>query len=205
MNDGLKTGGLEPLVGSIAACKDGELVTRLALGCRRSMDEIDLRHSCAMRGVAARICGPADADDIVQDVLARLWRTPLRFDARRGSLRSFLLMQTHGRAIDTGRSSTARRNREALTLAGLPSISPAADAEFDSWAGTDHVVGLLGCLLPAEREAIALAFFEGHTYAEAAALLAEPEGTIKGRIRSGLSRMRAACELDPTLTTAAVV
>ncbi len=134
---------------------------------------------------------PARAEEIVQEVFVRLWNEPERFDPDRGSLRSFLLAQTHGRAVDLLRSDTARRNREdrdarAAAEAGY-------DVEHEVWdlAVADQVREAVVALPEEERRAIELAYFGGRTYREVAAELGAPEGTIKSRIRAGLRRMRA--------------
>jgi len=126
----------------------------------------------------------------VQEVFLRLWNEPERYDPARGTLRSYLLAQTHGRAVDLLRSEGARRAREerearATATAGY-------DVEHEVWdlATADQVRQAIERLPAAERQCIALAYFGGHTYREVAAQLAEPEGTVKSRIRAGLRRLR---------------
>ena len=122
----------------------------------------------------------------------RLWNLPDRFDAARGSLRTYLLTQTHGLSVDVIRAEAARRAREERD-ARLTSES-SYDLEREVWDLTqaEYVRDALGRLSEGERRAIELAYFGGHTYREVAVLLGEPEGTVKSRIRSGLGRLRAA-------------
>jgi RNA polymerase sigma-70 factor (ECF subfamily) len=156
-----------------------------------ALAEVFRRHSGAVFGLAKRVLGdPSRAEEIVQEVFVRLWNEPERFDPERGSLRSFLLAQTHGRAVDVLRSDTSRRNREdrearAAAEAGY-------DLEHEVWdlAVADRVREAVVALPDDERRAIELAYFGGRTYREVAVALGAPEGTIKSRIRAGLKRMR---------------
>jgi len=150
------------------------------------------RHAGAVYGLAKRLLGnQAQAEEIVQEIFLRIWNQPERFDPERGSLRSFLLTQTHGRAVDLLRSESARRRREERDAA--EPRPPVADIDRELWnlALTEHVRQALGALHEGEREAIELAYFGGHTYREVAVMLGEAEGTIKSRIRMGLKRLRA--------------
>jgi RNA polymerase sigma-70 factor (ECF subfamily) len=123
-------------------------------------------------------------------VFLRLWNDPERFDPARGSLRSYLLAQCHGRSVDLLRSETARRRREEKDL--RRTAEGGYDLEREVWdlALAEHVRSALDKLPEGEREAIRLAYLGGHTYREVAVLLDEPEGTVKSRIRSGLKRLR---------------
>ncbi len=151
------------------------------------------RHAGGAFGLALRITGDRVlAEEVVQEVFLRLWNEPERFDPARGSLRSFLLANTHGRAVDLVRAETARRSREERSARRTP--GPGYDLEREVWDLTlaGHVRDALVRLTPDERAAIELAYFGGHTYREVAALLDTPEGTVKSRIRTGLGRLREA-------------
>ncbi len=130
------------------------------------------------------------AEEVVQEVFVRLWNEPNRFDPERGTLRSFLLAHTHGRAVDMIRSDASRRNREEKEA--RQQADGGYDIAHEVWdiALAGHVRDAMETLQPGEREAIELAYFGGLTYKEAAAQLGEPEGTVKSRIRSGLKRLR---------------
>ena len=130
------------------------------------------------------------AEEIVQDVFLRLWNDPERFDPGRGSLRAYLLAQTHGRAVDLLRAEVARKHREERDARRTP--VPADDLEREVWELTlaEQVRGALEQRSSDERDAIGLAYFGGHSYREVASLLGAPEGTVKSRIRSGLGRLR---------------
>ena len=120
----------------------------------------------------------------------RLWQQPERFEPRRGSLRAFLLKQAHRRAIDLLRSEATRRGRESADLDRPTDAGVDVEAAALARVAGQDLWQLLCSLHDGERDAIALAYFSGHTYREVASLLQEPEGTVKNRIRSGLARLR---------------
>lgn len=172
---------------------DAQLVVAIGRFRHDALSEVYRRHAPAAFGLARRIVGDrALAEEVVQEVFLRLWNTPDRFDAARGSLRTYLLTQTHGRSVDVVRAEAARRTREERE-ARLSSES-GSDIEREVWdlAQAEHVRQALEQLRDGERRAIELAYFGGHTYREVAVLLGEPEGTVKSRIRSGLGRLRDA-------------
>jgi RNA polymerase sigma-70 factor (ECF subfamily) len=171
---------------------DATLVVAVGRYSESALAELYRRHAGSVLGLARRLLGDQTlAEEVVQEVFLRLWRSPEKFDPQRGSLRSFLLAQTHGRAIDLLRSERARRLREEREAMVTPEES--YDIEREVWDLTvaERVRQALETLTPDERRAIELAYFGGHTYREVAAILDEPEGTIKSRIRVGLRRMRA--------------
>jgi RNA polymerase sigma-70 factor (ECF subfamily) len=179
--------------GELRYASDAQLVVAIGRFRHDALSEVYRRHAPAVFGLARRIVGDrALAEEVVQEVFLRLWNTPDRFDAARGSLRTYLLTQTHGRSVDVVRAEAARRAREKRE-ARLSSES-GSDIEREVWDLTqaEHVREALEGLRDGERRAIELAYFGGHTYREVAVLLGEPEGTVKSRIRSGLGRLRDA-------------
>jgi RNA polymerase sigma-70 factor, ECF subfamily len=184
----------EASVGSdISSASDASLVISISRWEEEGLAEVYRRHGGAVYGLARRLLMNVQvAEEVVQDIFLRLWSNPQRFDPARGSLRSFLLTQTHGRAVDLLRSDGSRRLREErdarqTAVAGY-------DIEHEVWDLTvaQQLREVVTALPAPERAAIELAYFGGHTYREVATILAEPEGTIKGRIRSGLQRMHGA-------------
>jgi RNA polymerase sigma-70 factor, ECF subfamily len=170
---------------------DAQLVTSIARYSEAALAEVYRRHGGAVYGLARRVLiSTAEAEDVTQEIFLRLWNDPDRFDSSRGSLRSFLLAQAHGRAVDSVRSLTARRRRE-VQEAQLTATS-SYDLEHEVWdlALEDRVAKALDELPGEERRAIELAYFKGYTYVEVAQSLGQPEGTIKSRIRNGMQRMR---------------
>ena len=172
---------------------DARLVTSIARYSEVALAEAYRRHGRAVYGLARRVLqDAAEAEDVTQEVFLRLWREPDRFDPERGSLRSFLLAQAHGRAVDAVRSTSSRRAREAREAARTARAG--YDMQHEAWdlALADQVASAMGGLSDDERRAIELAYFEGHTYREVAQVLDQPEGTVKSRIRSGMRRLRDA-------------
>jgi RNA polymerase sigma-70 factor (ECF subfamily) len=170
---------------------DAALVVSIGRYHEDALAEVYRRHAGAVFALARRLLADRTlAEEIVQEVFLRLWNDPDRFDPDRGSLRSYLLAQCHGRSVDLIRSESSRRRREEkeLTLAAEAGY----DLEHEVWdmAVADRVKSTLKTLPEGEREAVLLAYFGGHTYREVADLLGTPEGTVKSRIRSGLKRMR---------------
>jgi len=177
-----------------ADASDTTLVLAIARFEQLALAEAYRRHAGAVFGLARRLLGAqALAEEIVQEVFLRLWNQPDRFDPDRGSLRSFLLAHAHGRSVDLLRSDQARRRREERDERAVRTTARGDyDVEHQVWdmALADHVRTALGTLPAGEREAIELAYFGGKTYREVAVELGTAEGTVKGRIRSGLRRLR---------------
>lgn len=172
-------------------CIDNALVARVVERDKTALEKLYLRHAHAILSLARRIVwDDAVAEDVVQDVFVDFWLRPSRFEARRSSLRSFLLLQTRSRSIESIRSDCARRRRE--DLAARQNVATLAGLDASLIRSDEHRVvrNSLELLPPREREAIALAFFGGLTYREVAEELRQPEGTIKSRIRSGLERVK---------------
>jgi len=174
---------------------DAELMDCVAAGRSEALAEIVARHGSVMSAVAARAIGESGRD-VVQDVLARLWQSPTRFEAARGPLRSFLLLQVRRRAIDVLRTDSSRRAREERDEQSERRTSSPESSALDVLYSHETLGTLLDNLAPEEREPISLAFFDGYTYREVAAMLGLPEGTIKSRIRAGLRRLRAGLVTD---------
>jgi RNA polymerase sigma-70 factor (ECF subfamily) len=171
---------------------DAQLVTSIARYSEVALAEAYHRHGGAVFGLAKRVLqNLTEAEDVTQEVFLRLWNQPDRFDPDRGSLRSFLLAQAHGRAVDAVRSSSSRRARESRDA--MRTAEAAYDMQHEVWdlAVADQVAHAMGELPDEERRAIELAYFDGRTYREVARLLDQPEGTVKSRIRNGMRRMRA--------------
>ncbi len=170
---------------------DANLVVAVGRWHQHALAEVYRRHGGAVHSLARRIIrSDPPAEEVTQEVFLDLWRHPEKFDAQRGTLRSFLLARTHGKSVDYVRSEMARRKREERNSRETATAGYDIDREVWDMAVADQVQDALGALPVELREPIELAYFGGHTYREVATMLDEPEGTVKSRIRSGLSRLR---------------
>jgi RNA polymerase sigma-70 factor (ECF subfamily) len=168
---------------------DIALVVRIGRGDRDALAEVYRRYGANAHAPARAVCSTR-ADDVVHDIFLRLWQQPSRFDPERGSLRTYLMMEAHGRAVDLVRNDAARRSRDTSELAVAPRKAP--DVEMTVLAALDaaDLSDRLSALPNGEREAIAVAYYGGFTYKQVAERLGLAEGTVKSRIRAGLRRLR---------------
>jgi RNA polymerase sigma-70 factor (ECF subfamily) len=132
------------------------------------------------------------ARDITQEVFAYFWEKPDRVDLGQGSLRAYLSVLAHRRAVDEVRRHEARARAE--TASGPPQEEEGPETQVvaeaaRSWQGK-RVSELLGTLPAEQREAVRLAYYEGLTYVQVASKLGIPEGTAKYRLRAALTRLR---------------
>jgi RNA polymerase sigma-70 factor (ECF subfamily) len=170
---------------------DAHLVVAIGRWRQEALAEAYRRHAGAVFALASRVLANRTlAEEVVQEVFLRLWHHADRFDPERGSLRSWLLAQTHGRAVDLLRSETARRGREEREQRVRAEAGYDLEHEVADLVVADQVRAALEQLPREERRAIELAYFKGLTYREVAAALDQPEGTVKSRIRAGLKRLR---------------
>lgn len=175
----------------IEGWSDGALVLAIARWRQEALEEAYRRHASGVFALARRLLvDRALAEEVVQEVFIRLWYEAERFDPERGSLRAFLLTQAHGRSIDLLRSETARRRREEREARSTETVTEDSTDRLERLDLSETVRSALERLPKPQRVAIELAYFGGKTYREVASVLKEPEGTVKSRIRSGLSQLR---------------
>ncbi len=153
------------------------------------------RHVDAAFSLALRICRQRSlAEDVVQEAFLSLWRSGARYDRHRGSVRTWTLGIVHNRAIDALRRK-AVRDRGIVHEEGIEERVPARERTELEFARRDEARELRDAMqqLPAEQSrVIELAYFGGLTHQEIAQKLDTPVGTVKGRMRLGLQKMRAA-------------
>jgi RNA polymerase sigma-70 factor (ECF subfamily) len=176
---------------------DRQTVARLVRGDADALRELYERYARPVYSLAARILrDQSDAEDIVQEVFAQAWRQAARYDAARGTVAGWLLMQARSRAIDRLRGRQSRPDQPGVdpaTVAGAdPHNTPDLQAVHSEEVG--RVRRALGELPLLQRTAIELAYYEGLTHTEIAARLELPLGTVKTRIRQGLLKLRDAME-----------
>ncbi|HTL86122.1 MAG TPA: sigma-70 family RNA polymerase sigma factor [Acidimicrobiia bacterium] len=175
------------------AADDATLARAVLDGDEPALAELYRRHGGTALALARRVLNDRVlAEEVVQEVFVRLWRDPARYDPERGSMRAWLCAQVHGRSVDLLRAESARRSREERDAFRSPTIDDDLERAVFELSEGEAVRRALESLSEGERRAIELAYFGGHTYREVAALLEQPEGTVKSRIRSGLLRLRAA-------------
>ena len=162
------------------------------------------RHCDAAYSLAYRMCGRAAmAEDIAQEAFVSLWRSGARYDPVRGSVRTWVLSTVRNRALDAFRRDTAKQGRD-VTDDGLAERAQAperTDTEVERREQARQVRGALGTLPADQRQVIELAYFGGFSHSEIAQLLSLPAGTVKGRMRLGLGRLKVAMSESAGLIT----
>ncbi len=178
----------------LATCADEELMLRVRDGDSRAFAMIFDRHSSAAYSLAYRMAGRRGAaDDIVQEAFLSLWKASGRYDAQRGSVRTFILGIVHNRAIDALRRSTVHESRRASDE-GIEERFAAVERTEAEVARRDEAAEVRSALdeLPDDQQkVIELAYFGGFTHTEIAEMIDTPLGTVKGRMRLGLEKLRA--------------
>jgi RNA polymerase sigma-70 factor, ECF subfamily len=151
------------------------------------------RHSGIAYSLAYRIVGErAAAEDVTQEAFVSIWRSGARYDLARGSVRSWTLGIVRNRAIDALRSASGRGAKLAFddsVLEQRPS-GDLTDAEALRRETASEIRGALDGLPGEQSKVIELAYFGGFSHSEIAAMLSLPLGTVKGRMRLGLERIR---------------
>ena len=177
------------------------LVARMAAGDEEAIGEVFDRYGGFVFGIARRVARSTPiAEDVVQEVLVSLWHHPERFDPGRGSLRAYLGVQAHRRAVDALRSDGRRKLREEQCVVPQSTSGPYGADEMDAATVAEVVRSALARLPDEQREAVELAFWKGHTYLEVAEQLGIPPGTAKSRLRLAQSKLRqwlAPLEMEP--------
>ena len=173
---------------------DRHIVERIAVRDQQALREAYDLYAGHVNGVAIGILKDRDlAADITQEVFVRLWERFERYDPDRGSLKSFLQMDAHGRSIDLLRSRRAAQAREMADHQKQASTPTAGTEELAMESVQASTVRSALMTLPDEqRTPIAMAFFDGYSYRDVADILGVPEGTIKSRIRTGMRRLHMA-------------
>jgi RNA polymerase sigma-70 factor, ECF subfamily len=153
------------------------------------------QHADSARALASRLLyDRCEAEDVVQDVFLTLWRRPERFDADRGTGRAWLLTVVRNRSMDHLRRRSVRpREDMADFFERLPDPHPRDVLEELEVGARDAALWrLVDSLPPTQASLIRRAFVDGHTHQEIADELGLPLGTVKGRIRLGLEKLRNA-------------
>ena len=190
-----------------AGLADEDLISLVASADARAFAALYDRHSRAAYWLAYRTTGGRQAaEDLTQDAFLKVWRSAGGYRPERGSVRTWILSIVHNRGIDGFRSASSRRRTQekAETEAvALAERHEPGEAFAEAWRGyrRERLREALGALPREQREAVALAHLHGRTQTEIAVQLGLPLGTVKGRMRLGLKKLRehlVAGELAPT-------
>jgi RNA polymerase sigma-70 factor (ECF subfamily) len=173
----------------------------IALAQRGEIEAFELlyeRHKGPAYALARRITGSdGNADDVVQETFVSVWRAIERYDPRRASVRTWLMRIVHRRAIDQLRSSIVHSKRRAEgegLVDDLTASEPVPEATALANEQTIEVREALSELPDDQRKVIELSYFSGFSQSEIAEITDQPLGTVKGRMRLGLEKMRANLE-----------
>jgi RNA polymerase sigma factor (sigma-70 family) len=175
--------------------QDGQLVQLVAERDAGALEVLYDRYGKVAYSLARRILtDEVLAQDVVQEVFLSLWRDARRFDAGRGTLATYLLSMTHHRAVDVVRreENLRRRRTSDEVLEFHPDPAPGVEAEAEAAERRAEVRAALAQLPPAQREALALAYFGGYTQREVATLVGVPLGTVKTRMAAGMRKLKEA-------------
>jgi RNA polymerase sigma-70 factor (ECF subfamily) len=172
---------------------DEEAMQLVGDGNPRAFELIYDRHGGAAFSLAYRMVGNrVAAEDIIQEAFLSIWRSRMRYDRSRGSVRTWVLGIVHNRAIDALRRG-ALHDRRQETLDGVEERHEAperTDVEAARREEARSVQTALETLPDDQRRTIELAYFGGFTHSQIAELLDQPIGTVKGRMRLGLDKLR---------------
>jgi RNA polymerase sigma-70 factor (ECF subfamily) len=177
---------------------DSATIARCAAGCSASLELLYDRHAATCLGHARSVLRDTDhAEDAVQEAFLDLWRHAHRYDARQCSVRSWLLMLTHRKAVDRVRSEQLRRTTQLGPQDDRPDAAPSPDLQALTAVLGEQVRDALARLPHVKREALVLAYWGGYTQREIAALTDAPLGTVKTRMYCALKDLHAVLSRPP--------
>jgi RNA polymerase sigma-70 factor, ECF subfamily len=178
---------------ALQSLADEELMSLVAKGQARAFETIYERHGGAAFSLAYRMCGSRSlAEDVAQEAFLSIWRAGGRYDRARGSVRTWVLGIVHNRAVDALRRMVVHERRRASDE-GIEERFEARERTEVEAARREEAETIRAMLdaLPAEQSrVIELAYFGGFTHSEIAEMLGAPIGTVKGRMRLGLEKLR---------------
>ena len=172
---------------------DEDLISVVEAGDAEAFATLYDRHSRAAFSLAHRMMGERQAaEDLAQDAFIKVWRGAASYRAERGSVRTWILSIVHNRGIDQLRSQASRRRTQDKIEASAPRSQP-SEAFTETWRNSqrDQVREALNTLPQGQLKILELAYFSGYTHVEIADLMGLPLGTVKGRMRLGLKKIRA--------------
>jgi RNA polymerase sigma-70 factor, ECF subfamily len=174
---------------------DEELISAICKGEEYAIEMLYERYHRYAYSLAYRILrDPLAAEDIVQDAFLSIWRKASSYQVQHGSVHSWLQAIVHHRAIDKVRAA-AHRDQQWTPLLTDNDQDPASeqpDVWEQTWQGEQHriILSVLDQIPAEQRMVIELAYFGGYTHAEISEQCHIPLGTVKGRMRLGLQKMK---------------
>ena len=174
---------------------DEQLIASIQGKDARALEDFYDRHRVLAYSLALRVLGsPADAEDVVQEAFVNVWRASGTYRSDRSTGRSWLLSIVHHRSIDKIRGRQTRLQPVELEEGmNVPDSSDVWADVSNALTGED-VRHALSQLPPEQRDTIELAYFKGYTQSQIAQLMEVPLGTVKGRMRIGLHKLRTLLE-----------
>src|SRR5215211_5380360 len=172
---------------------DEDLMQLVRRGEAAAFELIYERHAQAAFSLAYRMAGSRGvAEDVVQEAFLNIWRSGARYERARGSVRTWLLGIVHHRAIDALRRSFVHERRRASDegIEETLETGERTDVEAARHEEAATVRAAIGHLPSEQSQVIELAYFGGFTHTEIAEMLETPVGTVKGRMRLGLEKLR---------------
>ncbi|WP_235833762.1 ECF RNA polymerase sigma factor SigK [Aeromicrobium chenweiae] len=169
----------------------GDLLTRVGRGDEIAFAAVYDALGASVFGLARRVIrDPSRAEEVTQEVFIQVWQSAARFDAARGSAKSWVLTLAHRRAVDAVRHDQAATNREnRYDWSNGPDYDEVEETVTISLEH-EQVKRCLDGLTELQREAVTLAYYQGYTYAEVATTLEANAATVKTRMRDGIVRLR---------------
>jgi len=171
---------------------DEELISLAQAGSAEAFASLYDRHSRSAYSLAYRMMGEKQsAEDLVQEVFLKVWRNSASYRTERGSVRTWVLSIVHNRGVDQLRSTASRRRTQDRVEASAPTSQP-SEAFTETWRNNqrDQVREALKTLPAEQLKILELAYFSGYTHVEIAGFLDLPLGTVKGRMRLGLRKVK---------------
>ena len=172
---------------------DEDLMSLVEGGDAQAFGMLYDRHSRAAYSLAYRMMSEKhSAEDLMQEAMVKVWRSAGSYRAERGSVRTWILSIVHNHGIDQLRALASRRRMQEKVEAEAPHAQP-SEAFAQSWrnAQREQVRAAMSALPPEQLKILELAYVSGSTHVEISEMLELPLGTVKGRMRLGLKKLRA--------------
>lgn len=171
---------------------DEDLIALVEAGDAEAFSALYDRHSRAAYSLAYRMLGERQAaEDLVQEGFTKVWRSATSYRAERGSVRTWILSILHNRGIDHLRSSASRRRTQDRVELTAETSQP-SEAFAETWRNSQRtqVQAALRSLPTEQLKILELAYYSGYTHVEIAEMLDLPLGTVKGRMRLGMKKIK---------------